>query len=177
MGGVDNLVGVDFQITYCVHRVLSLFRDHQQFSHLQFEGLDEEGQDFTLQRSREMAELVQIKKRGEGYLWTPSSLKPILEKFIRRYDTKNVYVFFSDGSLNPELIQLREKLARSEYSSIDDQLLSSLQPAGIPRDSFLQFLAQFRLLTRQFASSDPTDPALVLRKECKLILASLPSHL
>jgi hypothetical protein len=174
VGGTDNLAGVDFQITYCVHTIINMLKNNENFSYIQFEGLDDEGQDVQIIRSDLTTELIQIKKRGEGYPWTYSSIKPIIEKFFKDYKDINTYIFFTDGSLNTDLIDFRDNIGNLAYLLEHRSHLSSLLPPGASASDFIKFISRFRLLTRQFVSSDPKDPALNIRNDCKETLGNFP---
>ncbi|WP_168344762.1 dsDNA nuclease domain-containing protein [Rhizobium laguerreae] len=174
MSGAENLAGIDFQITYTAYRLLDLLNKKVDFDHIRFEGLDEEGQDLEIKFHDNRSEFVQIKKRGEGYSWTTSTIKSIIERFFESFQENRSYVFFSDGPLNRELLAFRAKLQAQDPSSIGDPLLEELRPANASQHDFAEFLRNFHILTRQFVSPNSNDPALTIRAECKALLSKAP---
>lgn len=173
MSGMENISGIDFQITYTVYRLLYIISNNIDFMNVKFEGLDEEGQDLEISY-QDGTEFVQVKKRSEGYSWTPSSIRPVIDKFYKSFDGNRLYVFFSDGSLNRELVDFRAKIEKADFSSLEEPLLEILRPAEASPEDFIAFLKKFHVLTRQFVSSVVNDPAMALRAECKALLRRAP---
>ncbi|HEV2502957.1 MAG TPA: ATP-binding protein [Mesorhizobium sp.] len=174
MSGIDNLTGIDFQISYGVYRILDLISGRIPFKAIQFEEIKDEGQDLSVIFDSENVELVQVKKRGESYLWTPSSLRPILEKLFQNKNGISKYVFFSDGSLNSHLANIREAITKNNLDDLSDSDIDNISPDDVPIQKFRELLNKLSLQTRQFVSNDPSRPGSALRSECLRLLTEAP---
>lgn len=173
MGGKDNIVGIDFQISYGVFRLLDLIAKRTPFVAVHFEEPTDEGQDLAIHYSDSSVEIIQIKKRGEAYLWTPSSVRPVISNFFANKKPCQRYVFFSDGALNADLIAIRSAIEDNTLDKLHNHQLESLCPK-ISADELRAFLRDVSFHTRQFVSNNPSKPGEALRMECQRLLVRAP---
>lgn len=172
MGGTDALKGFDYQVTYCVLRILELIVQNESDStELLFESLNEEEEDFNIFRESGN-EFIQIKKRVEGNHWTPADIKEILLKFIDKDDGATKFVFVTNGTGNPDVISLKKSIASP--GTLDIELIDKFVPATKNRTQISSLLNHTKIYTRFGISDDDEDPATILRGECKKLLNQYP---
>jgi len=172
MGGTDNIKGFDYQITYCVLRILELIIQNESNSlELLFESLNEEEEDFNIFRESGN-EFIQIKKRIEGNHWTPVDIKEILSKFIEKDDGVAEFVFVTNGTGNPDVINLKKSI--NNAIAVNPEILNKFLPADKNSDDISNLLKRTKIYTRFGISDEDDDPAKILRTECKKLLNQYP---
>lgn len=172
MGGTDALKGFDYQVTYCVLRILELIIQNESDStELLFESLNEEEEDFNIFRESGN-EFIQIKKRVEGNHWTPADIKEILLKFIDKDDGATKFVFVTNGTGNPDVISLKKSIASP--GALNIELIDKFVPANKNRNEISRLLSRTEICTRFGISDDDEDPAKILRGVCKKLLNRYP---
>jgi hypothetical protein len=174
MSGPENLRGMDYQVAYSIYASLqSITGVWKDISSLQFESLDEDEEDFNLVRTDGLKEYFQIKKKCEGYHWTPGELKKIFKSFSEK-DSETVAIFFfiTNAGGNTEVVKLKKAL--EEQQLIPENLLNQFRPTSIPKDKFIALLKKIKICTRSFPSNDDAQPALHLEREIKLYLCKYP---
>ncbi len=172
MGGIDGIKGFDYQVTYCVLRILELLIQNESNStELLFESLNEEEEDFNILRESRK-EFIQIKKRNEGNHWTPADIKEILSKFINKDDGETEFIFVTNGTGNPDIIRLKKSF--SNGTSLSEDLIDKFVPENIKGKDISSLLKRTKIYTRFGISDDDHDPAKTLRSECKKLLNQYP---
>lgn len=172
MGGTDGIKGFDYQVTYCVLRILELIIQNESNSiELLFESLNEEEEDFNIFRESGN-EFIQIKKRIEGNHWTPVDIKEILSKFIEKDDGATEFVFVTNGTGNPDVISLKKFI--NNAVAPNPEVLNKFVPTGKNSDNILSLLKRTKIYTRFGISDDDDDPAKILRTECTKLLNQYP---
>lgn len=172
MGGTDNIKGFDYQVTYCVLRILELIIQNESNSiELLFESLNEEEEDLNIFRESGN-EFIQIKKRIEGNHWTPVDIKEILSKFIEKDDGATEFVFVTNGTGNPDVITLKKSINNSIV--LNPGVLNKFIPGDKNKGDISSLLKRTKIYTRYGISDDDDDPAKILRTECKKLLNQYP---
>ncbi|MFA6152193.1 MAG: dsDNA nuclease domain-containing protein [Chitinophagaceae bacterium] len=172
MGGTDSIKGFDYQVTYCVLRILELIIQNESHStELLFESLNEEEEDFNILRAS-VKEFTQIKKRNEGNHWTLADIKVILSKFIDKDDGTTEFVFVTNGTGNPDVVSLKKSIANAVAPNTE--IIDKLAPSNKNRKDISSLLKRTKIYTRFGISDDDNDPAKILRSECTKLLNQYP---
>ncbi|MGJ1320756.1 dsDNA nuclease domain-containing protein [Sphingobacterium spiritivorum] len=171
MSGPENIRGFDYQISYSLLKTLEHIQSGTAISAIQFESIDENEEDFNIIKEGGN-EYHQIKKRIEGNHWTPSDLKKILDKFISKDDGITTFYFVTDGTANPEVKKLKNKLDAKE--EIEKLFLEQFLEEGRSIDELKKILKRTFIQTRYFSSDDDTNPAKNLKSEILRLLIQPP---
>jgi hypothetical protein len=175
MSGPDNLRGIDYQIACSVFIILTaLANESSQIVTLQVESLDEDGEDLTFRLEDGRVNQIQIKKRAEGYNWTPASLRPVLAKFAQ-LDRAAECWFISDGSASRQLLPLKRFLEGT--AELTDEVRDSVCNNVFSPERLLSLRGRLRIDTRYYPSPKEADPAATLRTEIRRLLLSGPFSL
>lgn len=163
MSGVDNLRGIDYQISCSVLLALSaLAGEDGDLSEVQIDSLDDTNEDLSF-RFRDRPPLqIQIKKLAEGYNWTASTLRPVLSRFAQLDDGAECW-FVSDGSAARQILPLKRFLAGEAELPLDVQ--NDVCGHGLSVENLNSLAGRVRLRTRFFPSPDEADPASAVRAE------------
>jgi len=166
VSGPENLKGMDYQVSYSVLSLLQLIKSQSdKVAAIQFESLTEEEEDFNILWKDDTSDFIQIKKRSEGYHWTPSDLKAIFEKFYSKdSETKKVhFIFITNGGGNKTVSDLKYKLLNNE--DIPDDLLDEFTTSKLDRKKVKELLTKVSIQTHKYTYDDDSDPAFLIRKE------------
>lgn len=176
MSGVDNLQGIDYQVSYSVFTLLKLIQNElDSVDSIKFESLTEEEEDLNIYRCNGTKEFIQIKKKAEGYHWTPSEMKTIFEKFQEKNCENINFKIVSNGGCNTTVAKLKKCLL--DRRVLSDELLSNFTSDKLNLESLKSILSKTLILTLEFTSNDSSDPALVLNQHIKDLLLSTSFHL
>lgn len=174
MSGPDNLQGIDYQVSFTVLKLLQLFKESSSsVRDIQFESLSEDEEDLSLFHSDGTTTFIQVKKKTEGYQWTPSTLKPVLEHFHAKSSAGASFVFVTDRGVSLDVVKLKRAL-RKEPKVQDDALLSPFTSTRLSLDILRRLLPRVSLLSDYYASPDESDPARTLREQATFLLSSRP---
>jgi len=174
MSGPDNLQGIDYQVSFTVLKLLQLFKESSSsVRDIQFESLSEDEEDLSLFHSDGTTTFIQVKKKTEGYQWTPSTLKPVLEHFHAKSSAGASFVFVTDRGVSLDVAKLKRAL-RKEPKVQDDALLSPFTSTRLSLDILRRLLPRVSLLSDYYASPDESDPARTLREQATFLLSSRP---
>ena len=77
----------------------------------QFESLLEDEEDFNVIKKDGSREYIQIKKKNEGYNWTPSELKKVFEKFYEKDKEGTSFTFVTNAGGNLDVSNLKNYLS------------------------------------------------------------------
>jgi hypothetical protein len=165
MSGVDNIRGIDYQISYSVLRLLQIIvNDHDEVDSIQFESLTEEEEDLNIFKKNGNREYIQIKKKAEGYSWTASELRDILQKFYDKNDSNINFTFISDGTGNRDVAELKSCLLNDKKPT--NELLKKFSSTTLTVAKINSILDKITLLTQSFTSVDSALPGSVIRENC-----------
>ncbi|MHB8849689.1 MAG: hypothetical protein ACYC45_01090 [Acidithiobacillus ferriphilus] len=174
MGGVDNIRGIDYQVAYSLLiAIMAIKGDFENVSSLKFESLAEDEEDMNVFFEDGSSHFIQIKKKNEGYHWTPSELRNIFAGFHNK-NTANISLFSfvsnADGSI--DVVRLKEALLAKE--KLSDQVVAKFKPRNVSEGVFLDLLGKVEILTRVFPSSNDSKPADLIEKQVKEMLQGHP---
>lgn len=173
MSGPANLQGIDYQVSYTVLEVLRLLRSSQEkVRAIRFDSISDDEEDLTLLYEGGEEVFVQIKKKTEGYQWTPSLLRPILERFNAKVATGAKFIFVTDRGVNLEVAKLKRTLQAGTVP--DDETLDKFASTTLGRDALRRLLPRINILSDYYASPDVSDPARTLKEQIKAVLLSRP---
>jgi hypothetical protein len=176
MSGQENLRGIDYQVTYSLFKTLNLLKRRDSVVHsIEFESIDENGEDFTIINKDETKEYVQIKKKVEGYNWTASELKAIFEKFSKKNAQNIRFSFVTNGNGNKDVIDLKTFLSKNQLPP--DSHLEKFLSENLTMEDLKVLLPKTNIQTRYYSSDSDDDPAKVLRNEVIKELLSTPYFL
>ncbi|AJG93798.1 NACHT domain-containing protein [Bacillus tropicus] len=169
MSGVDNLRGIDYQISYSVLRLLQmLVNEYDEVDSIQFESLTEDEEDLNIFKKNGNREYIQIKKKAEGYSWTASELRGILQKFYNKNDSNIKFTFISDGTGNRDVAELKSCLLNDKKTT--NELLKKFSSTTLTVDKIKSILDKTTLLTQSYTSVDSSFPGSVIRENCLNLL-------
>ncbi|HZX73836.1 MAG TPA: dsDNA nuclease domain-containing protein, partial [Cyclobacteriaceae bacterium] len=174
MSGTENLKGFDYQISLALYKTLQHISNYEGDVSFLFESLSEEEEDFNILR-KDRNEFYQIKKRNEGYHWTPSDLKDIFSKFLSKKSTFNFFYFVTNGTANGEVKGLKDFLSGKD--TLTDAELGKFLPDGYALSDLKLLLNNTQIITRFFSSDDDDDPASLLRSQIQQMLHKPPFEL
>jgi hypothetical protein len=175
MSGVENLRGIDYQISCSVLVVLQMLADDEaDLSEISIDSLDDTGEDLTISFLSGGSLHIQIKKLTEGYNWTATTLRPVLSRFAT-FDIHSQCWFITDGSASRQVHPLRSFLAGD--SEIAQDLLDEVSGEGLTIADLNALAGRVRLMTRYFPSPDAADPAALVRGEILRLLVRGPFSL
>ena len=166
MSGPENLKGMDYQVSYSVLSLLQLIKSQSdKVAAIKFESLTEEEEDFNILWKDDTSDFIQIKKRSEGYHWTPCDLKVIFEKFYSKDSEINKvnFIFITNGGGNKTVSDLKYKLLNNE--DISDDLLDEFTTSKLDRKKVKELLTKVSIQTHKYTYDDDSDPAFLIRKE------------
>lgn len=176
MSGPENLRGVDYQITYTMFRILELIKsEKEEIQYVQFESLNEEEEDFNIIRKNGNIDYIQVKKRMEGYHWTPSDLKVIFENFYYKKGSNVRFYFVTNGGGNTDVSELKRILQKGTIPS--DELISKFITNNLNISLLKDILPNVNLQTFQFTSDKDEDPAYIIRREVFKLMNEPPFFL
>lgn len=171
MSGVDNLRGIDYQVSYSVLRLLQiLINEYNEVESIQFESLSDEEEDLNIYKKNGAKEYIQIKKKAEGYSWTPSELKNILIKFFKKNSSDISFIFISDGTGNKDIAELKSCLLNGKTPT--NELLSKFSSSDFTVDDIKTIIKKTTLLTQSYTSVDSSLPGSVIKEYCLNLLKS-----
>lgn len=169
MSGPENLRGFDYQISYTVHRlILLLLNDRENVITIKFESLNEEEEDFNIYWKDGSVEYVQVKKRDEGYHWTPSDIKNLILHYEEKYNINTNYRFVTNGSANTDVRDFKKKVNKGKIP--EDKVLKKFKPDNVELIQLRNIVKSMKIDTIYFPSNIEEDPALKLKQEIVLIL-------
>lgn len=169
MSGVDNLRGIDYQITYSVLRLLQiLINECDEVDSIQFESLTEDEEDLNIFLKNGNKEYIQIKKKAEGYSWTASELREIMQKFYNKNDSNTRFTFISDGTGNKDVAELKSCLLN--HKNPTNVLLKKFSSSTLTVDKLKSILNKTTILTQSYTSVDSSLPGSVIRENCLSLL-------
>jgi hypothetical protein len=174
MSGVDNLRGVDYQVAYSLLVVLTALNGElKQVSSFKFESLTEDEEDMNVFFDDGTCHFIQVKKKNEGYHWTPSELREVFEKFHKKNAVNiSTFSFVSNAAGSTDVVDLKNSL--SQRKELTDDARNKFKPKEMSTDEFSTLLTKVEILTRFYPSSDDSKPADFLEKEIKDILLKHP---
>lgn len=171
VSGVDNLRGIDYQVSYSVLRLLQiLINEYNEVESIQFESLSDEEEDLNIYKKNGAKEYIQIKKKAEGYSWTPSELKNILIKFFKKNSPDISFIFISDGTGNKDIAELKSCLLNGKTPT--NELLGKFSSADFTVDDIKTIIKKTTLLTQSYTSVDSSLPGSVIKEYCLNLLKS-----
>lgn len=169
LGGPDNLQGVDYQISYSLLRVLEALLDPAALvSAFSFDSLTDDGEDITVHGSDSILECIQVKKRSEGYPWTMTDLRPVIQHFARGSKADR-YLFITNGSANRPVRKMKLQLDASGSVSPSDLATLSY---GDHESRISEVLSHTTIRTLTYASDDDGNPAKGVRLRIVSLLES-----
>jgi hypothetical protein len=172
MSGPENLRGVDYQISMSLCRVLQeLCFEQDALSSVQFESLSELEEDLNLTYTDGTQEFIQIKKRMEGHQWTPSTILPVLRRFLEKNEPHRHFTFITDGPGNPDVREFRIAL---ENGNLSDTVLRKFCGDRVSPEDLKGVTNRLTLRTRTYVSDNDDDPAREVRREISRIIAGEP---
>ncbi|QPS44444.1 hypothetical protein I6G56_04905 [Burkholderia humptydooensis] len=174
MSGVDNLRGVDYQVAYSLLiTLIALKGDFGDASSFKFESLTEDEEDMNVFFEDGSSHFIQVKKRNEGYHWTPSELRDIFEKFHNK-NSKSIsaFSFVSNAAGSIDVVELKEVL--SGERELSKEAIAKFKPKSVSEENFLKLLEKIKIFTRFLPSSDDSNPAELIEKQIKEILQRHP---
>ncbi|PFD96428.1 hypothetical protein COE15_07630 [Bacillus cereus] len=171
MSGVDNLRGIDYQVSYSVLKLLEvLLNEYDSIESIQFESLTEREEDMNIYKKDGTSEYIQIKKKAEGYTWTASELRDVFLKFQNK-DNEGVYfTFVSDGAGNKDVAELKRCLLNSEIPK--DELLKKFSSKLLTIEKIKGLIKKTSILTQSYTSVDSSLPGMVVKEYCINLLKS-----
>jgi hypothetical protein len=171
MSGPDNLRGVDYQISCSVLEILRLFASRTRIAFVAFESLDDDGEDLAITFEDDKRLQVQIKKQVEGYNWSASKLRPILQKFSG-YQNDVECEFITDGPLPREIVNLKPYLADHKWKGEFD--ITTLLSDELTEEQVRRLRGRTRIRSRYLPSDNEDDPAKFVRTEIHNSLTTGP---
>lgn len=174
MSGADNLRGIDYQVAYSLLTSLHVIRgDIEHVTSIKFESLTEDEEDFNLFFEDGTSHFIQIKKRDEGYPWTPSDLRDLFHKFSEKdSDCVSKFSFVTNGTGNTDVVDLK-KIISGEKSPSKDILLK-FKPTLLSFSDFKRLINKVELFTRFLPSSDDSRPAKLIAEKIMDALKTYP---
>ncbi|WP_284945631.1 dsDNA nuclease domain-containing protein [Acidisoma cladoniae] len=180
MSGPDNLRGIDYQISYTAYRIVAaLGSESREVSNFEIESLDDETEDLNIYYQNGRVERIQIKKKGEAYLWRASELKPVLKRFFEHQRVEDDFVFVTNAPGNADVKDLKDILDSDVDldPNLHSEVLEKFTADGVPKSSVADILRRTQIHTRAFSSDDDAQPGKVLRDMIRRILSSPPYRL
>lgn len=175
MSGPENLRGVDYQIACTVLLALRALADEPDaLSAIDVESLDDEGEDLAIRQLDGRVLQVQVKKLAEGYNWTPSSLRPILARFVDQ-DSHVDCEFVTDGSAGAEVKALSEYLAGG--APLSKTVRAAVTGKGLSEAELDSLVGRVSLRTRFYPSQDPAHAAQLVKAEAERLMLHGPFEL
>lgn len=175
MSGVENLRGIDYQISCSVLLVLrELADDDGDLREIQIDSLDDTSEDLSFRFEDRPALQIQIKKLAEGYNWTPSTLRPVLSRFATLEDNADC-LFISDGSASRQVLPLKRFLAGE--ADLPEEVQKDVCGGDLSVDALSSLAGRVRLQTRFFPSGNEADPASTVRAEIHRLMLRGPFSL
>ncbi|WP_129351217.1 nSTAND3 domain-containing NTPase [Solidesulfovibrio carbinolicus] len=172
MGGPDNLRGMDYQVSVSLFLVLKIITGEGLNVHsIQFDSLDDEEEDLNVYLESGHVIYCQIKKKNESYHWTPSTVKPIFEKFSQKHTDYATYHFVTNAAGNSDVVNLKNEI---KSGSISQKTIDSFCPESVDVGVFLDIVRRCQIDTRFFSSNDDGNPALVVQDKIKDIICRYP---
>lgn len=169
MSGVDNIRGINYQISYSVLRLLQIIlKESNEVDSIKFESLTEEEEDLNIFYKNGNKEYIQIKKKAEGYSWTASELREVLQKFYNKNDPNIIFTFISDGTGNRDVAELKSCLLNKKEPT--NELLKKFSSSSLTVDNIKSILEKTTLLTQSYTSVDSSLPGSVIRENCLNLL-------
>ena len=169
MGGPENFKGFDYQISYSIFRILDLMINNKdEVDSIKFESIDENEEDFNIYWRNGNIEYVQIKKRDEGYSWTPSNIKKLISNYYKKYSSKTYYRFVTNAPANLDVKQFKTKINNNELPS--NSILTKFRPSLIANDKFFELILTINIETLYHPSDNEEDPAKRLKQDILSIL-------
>lgn len=176
MSGVDNLQGIDYQISYSVLTLLEIIKNKTtNVDSIKFESLTEEEEDLNLIRCDGTKEYIQIKKKSEGYHWTPSEMKTIFEKFQEKDEPNISFKFVSNGGGNVIVTCLKKSLLNDQTPSIE--VLNNFVSPKLDTRKLLLLLRKTTILTLEYSSSNIYNPSFIINQHIHDLLLSTSFYL
>ncbi|WP_116135317.1 ATP-binding protein [Trinickia diaoshuihuensis] len=174
MSGADNLRGIDYQVAYSLLvALIALKGDFGRVSSFKFESLTEDEEDMNVFFENGSSHFIQVKKRNEGYHWTPSELRDIFEKFhSKNTDSVSNFLFVSNAAGSVDVVELKKVL--SGGAGLSEEIKAKFKPKSASDDDFVSLLNKIQISTRFFPSSDDSKPAESIERKIKEILQSHP---
>ncbi|KXY09831.1 hypothetical protein ABH961_000026 [Bacillus sp. RC251] len=165
MSGVDNLRGIDYQVSYSVLKLLEiLLNECDMVDSIQFESLTELEEDMNIYKKDGTSEYIQIKKKAEGYNWTASELKEIFIKFLNKDDKGVQFTFISDGPGNRDVAELKKCLLNRE--ELNEDLLKKFLKKPLTIEKLKVLIKKTSILTQSYTSVDSSLPGMVIKEKC-----------
>lgn len=175
MSGPDNIQGLDYQVTYCVLRILeALCVGPPALAGIQVESLSEDEEDLNLYFSDGTEEFIQIKKKTEGYQWTGPTLRPVLRKFNEKRKNGRRFRFVSDAPLDLKMVQLREAVREGGElpASTVTSIVGDIAKDHLPDADLRAVLPEVNFQTNYHTSHISTDPGINVREAAKRLLVA-----
>jgi len=169
MSGSESLKGFDYQISYSVLKTLELLiSERANVDFIKFESLTENEEDFNIFWKDGTTEFVQIKKRNEGYNWTPSDVKQLIQKYAENYNEKSKYRFVTNGQANPELNKLKKKTNKGKKP--ESKLCSAFYIDNLDKSKQRKIMSTMTFETLYFPSNDDDKPAKRMKEQTLRLL-------
>ncbi len=173
MSGPENIRGIDYQVSYTILRVLEeLSKVNRDLIEVQVESLDDTGEDLNLFFFDGISERIQLKKKSEGYQWTPSELKPILSNFIQNNGENVRFAFVTNGPASRDVKSLKEKIEKGNVP--EDKFLKKFCTKELEPSDIKSIMSKLAIITRAYSSDDDNDPARLIKEQIKKILMRPP---
>ena len=172
MSGVDNMRGLDYQVNFSLLKLLEiLLYDTDNVESIQFESLTENEEDMNIYKKDGSREYLQIKKRSEGYNWSPSNMKDIFEKFHEKDKDCISFVFVTNGSANIDVVDLKDCINNDKI--IEQELISKFTTNNLDSKSLTLLLKKTTLLTRCYSTDNDEIPGKIVKENIFKLLHSI----
>jgi hypothetical protein len=173
MSGPENLKGIDYQISFTLLTIIEFLKeDFKQIKELIFESLNEDEEDFNIIKKDGSKLFFQIKKKTEGYNWTPSELKHILTKFYLKNDGNTKFFFISNGGGNTKVKELKDKLNKNIILS--DKFLIDFSTENMDIKQLKSFIKNLSIRTLSYTTDEINDPAKLIREKIINLICKPP---
>lgn len=171
MSGVDNIRGIDYQVNYSILKVLEILAyDLENIKSIQFESLSEEEEDINIYKFNGTSEYIQIKKRSEGYNWSPSDLKDILAKFYTKAKDGVEFKFITNGPASKDVVELKKHLNLN--TNIDDQILNKFVSSQLSLENLKEIIYKVEIYTNYYTSLNDELPGMIIKENIMELLKS-----
>lgn len=171
MGGIDALLGYDYQVSYVTFKLIQILKDKKKLiDKFVFESINEGEEDFNIYYKNGRIEYIQIKKRREGKLWTPSDFKSIFQHYIKNYTDDTSFVFITNGSANDDVNKLKKYLKGEKKRELSKAFIEKFRPDDCLESDFVRILNSVEIKTL-FMVSDDDDVSERLQKESITLLS------
>ena len=177
MSGTDALKGFDYQISYVLYKLVELIaKGINDIDHIKFESVNEEEEDLNLIYKDGTVEFIQIKKRNEGRMWTPTDLKELFRHYMRNFNCNTRYSFVTNGSANEDVKKFRSYLSGKKMD-LSQKEINRFIPEGCSEDLFKQMSRSISINTLVMVSNNEEDLTETVKRETISLLTGASFYL